>query len=287
MGQGYISVWRTIFENPIWLEDKFTRGQAWIDLLLLANHEIGYIRKRGIRITINRGEIGRSQETLANRWQWSRKKVSQFLKELELDEMIEIVDKESKVLQKIKIINYDKYQQNEQQNIAKKNEDLKEKTNNRMHNKRTTKEQQKNTNNNNNKNNNKEKDTYVSKKELKDPFSQNFGLEISMESKDFSSNSKIAHLNKLNLKKIYSVIYDAWDLDKRGNKFQGKDNLLKNVDLNDLEICDKLKLAFEAYCYELKQSDRFVMRLDKWVTEWENWYLYANQNQIVITEGVW
>ena len=165
MGQGFISLHRCIFDNPIWFEEKFTRAQAWIDLLLLANHETGYIRKRGIRIEINRGEIGRSKETLADRWSWSRNKVTKFLQQLEVEEMIEIVDKSSKLLQKIKITNYDNYQQIEQQNfgeVTQENEGFEQKTGN----KRTSKGHQKDTNNNNNKNNNKyKKDTNVSKKE--------------------------------------------------------------------------------------------------------------------------
>jgi len=80
--QGWIRLHRQIMETPEWLAEPFTRGQAWVDLLLLANHETGYIRRRGILIAVDRGQVGYSEESLASRWQWSRGKVRRFLVEL-------------------------------------------------------------------------------------------------------------------------------------------------------------------------------------------------------------
>jgi hypothetical protein len=45
---GWIKLHRKIVESPDWLSEPFTRGQAWVDLLLIANHTTGHIRKRGI-----------------------------------------------------------------------------------------------------------------------------------------------------------------------------------------------------------------------------------------------
>lgn len=140
MDKGYISLWRSIQDNELWFEESFTRAQAWIDLLLLANHKTTYMRVRGIRLEVKRGQIGRAKETLADRWQWSRSKVMRFLNELEEYGMIEQQTsiKNSRLPRIISIVNYEKYQQNEQQ----------------KDNKRTINEQQKDTNNNVNKLNN-------------------------------------------------------------------------------------------------------------------------------------
>ena len=152
MDKGYISLWRSIQDNEMWFEEPFTRAQAWIDLLLLANHKTTYMRVRGIRLEVERGQIGRSKETLADRWKWSRSKVMRFLDELENDGMIEQQTsiKNSRLPRIISIVNYEKYQQNEQQ----------------KDNKKTLNEQQKDTNNNVNKLNNENKNnTNVLQKE--------------------------------------------------------------------------------------------------------------------------
>jgi hypothetical protein len=52
-----------------------------VDLLILANHKEGIIRKRGIKIDLERGDIGFSEVELAERWKWSRGKVRRFLTE--------------------------------------------------------------------------------------------------------------------------------------------------------------------------------------------------------------
>ena len=126
--EGWVKIHRKIQDNPLWLEDKFSRGQAWIDLLLLTNHNKGYVVKRGIKVVIERGQCGWSELALSARWKWSRTKVKNFLKLLESEHQI-IVEK-SKVTQVVTVINYEKYQHKEQQKS----------------NRRATEEQQKNTN---------------------------------------------------------------------------------------------------------------------------------------------
>ena len=42
---GWISLYRSILNNDFWLSEKFTRGQAWVDLLLLAKYKEGFIYK--------------------------------------------------------------------------------------------------------------------------------------------------------------------------------------------------------------------------------------------------
>jgi hypothetical protein len=62
---GWIKLHRIIMDHPDWLSEPFTRAQAWVDLLLLANYKTGHIRKRGILIEVQRGQVGYSEETPA------------------------------------------------------------------------------------------------------------------------------------------------------------------------------------------------------------------------------
>jgi hypothetical protein len=105
---GWIKLHRRLTHNPIWTQEPFTRGQAWVDLLLLANHAEKYIRVRGRRVPVKRGQVGWSEVKLAERWQWSRGKVRRFLKELKMDQQIEQQKNNATTL--ITIINYDAYQ---------------------------------------------------------------------------------------------------------------------------------------------------------------------------------
>jgi hypothetical protein len=87
--RGYVKLYRQIQENPLWLADRFSRGQAWVDLLLMANYEDSKVI-RGTVIPVLRGQVFTSQIALANRWRWDRKTVHSFLKLLEEDNMLNI-----------------------------------------------------------------------------------------------------------------------------------------------------------------------------------------------------
>lgn len=114
MGKGWIKLHRKSFENDLYFSEPFTKWQAWTDLLLLANHKDGSIRKRGIRVIVERGQVGCSQSTLSERWKWSRGKVSRFLNELKMKQQIE--HQKNRVTTLISILNYSEYQIYEQQN---------------------------------------------------------------------------------------------------------------------------------------------------------------------------
>ena len=118
--KGWICLYRKIMDDPIWLAEPFTRGQAWVDLLMLANHKGGYIRKRGIRIDLKRGDVGWSERELAKRWKWSRGKVGRFLADCcfsNKPKMIPQTGPQNKnVTSYYSIINYDRYQGNGPQN---------------------------------------------------------------------------------------------------------------------------------------------------------------------------
>ena len=108
---GWIKLYRKIEQCSLYFSEPFTRMQAWIDLLLIANHDEKDVFIRGNRVIVHRGEIARSSENLAQRWKWSRGKVLRFLDYLE--EMGMIVQQKSFVTSTISICNYSKYQDND------------------------------------------------------------------------------------------------------------------------------------------------------------------------------
>ena len=95
-------------DHPDYIAEKFTRMGAWIDLLLLANHDTVITRIRGIRVEAERGQVVISEKDLAPRWQWSRNKVRKYLTELQAAGQIE--QQKNNVTSYITILNYDKYQ---------------------------------------------------------------------------------------------------------------------------------------------------------------------------------
>ena len=116
--EGWIKLYRRLAANEMWLSEPFTRGQAWVDLLLLANHKDRVIRVRGHRIEVKRGQVGWSQQRLAERWKWSRKKVAKFLDEIEQEQQVE--QQKNNVTSIITLINFEEYQQKEQQKNSRK-----------------------------------------------------------------------------------------------------------------------------------------------------------------------
>ena len=75
---GWVKVWRKLIDNPLWLEEPFTRGQAWIDLILMAKRQD----------SDDPGAVCCSVLYLANRWKWSHGKVKRFLERLRSGGMI-------------------------------------------------------------------------------------------------------------------------------------------------------------------------------------------------------
>lgn len=138
--QGWISIHRKIQECFLWVDkEPFDRRSAWIDLLLSANHEDKKVMFDGKPIIVNRGDKLTSILALADRWHWSRHKVSNFLNVLESEQMI--IQKRDNKKTLITIVNYEVYQ-----TIAEVKGQQKD-------NRRTSKGHQKDTNNNDNNDN--------------------------------------------------------------------------------------------------------------------------------------
>lgn len=106
--KGWIKLHRQLQESPFWYGSKFTKGQAWVDLLLSANHSEKKILFNGEMVDIKRGQYLTSMVKLAEKWQWNRKTVSAFLSVLQKEGMITKVADNTKTL--ITIENYEVYQ---------------------------------------------------------------------------------------------------------------------------------------------------------------------------------
>ncbi len=107
--KGYILLYRSILDNPLYRLEKFTKIQAWIDILILTCFTENYITtKNGQVIKLERGQCGYSVVALADRWMWSRTKVKRFLELLENEKMIQQKNVSNHNI--INVLNYDKYQ---------------------------------------------------------------------------------------------------------------------------------------------------------------------------------
>jgi len=102
----------------LWLSEPFTKGQAWVDLIGLATFEYTYFYVRGVKVELERGQVGWSEPKLADRWKWSRTKLRKFLNDLEKEQ--QIIQQKNNVNQVITIVNYEIYQEKEQQSGQQK-----------------------------------------------------------------------------------------------------------------------------------------------------------------------
>ena len=119
--EGWISIYRQIQNNWIWeSKEPFDKRSAWIDLLLMVNHKDEKILFDNKIMEIKKGQRVTSIKQLAERWRWSRHKVSDFLNLLEQDTMLKQARDNKKTL--ISVANYEKYQ------IKEKKTDMSEDT---------------------------------------------------------------------------------------------------------------------------------------------------------------
>jgi hypothetical protein len=115
----YVTINRRIFQHAFWEEKRpFSRFEAWLDLIQSARFELAEAKKLidGKMVTWQRGELPASLRFLAARWDWSKNKVDNFLKMLEVEGMIKKRTAEGTAQTVITLCNYDSY------NIKKKNE---------------------------------------------------------------------------------------------------------------------------------------------------------------------
>ena len=107
ISQGWIPVHRQLQDHWLWKEKPFSKGQAWIDMLMMANHDDNKFLLGNELVEVKAGSFITSELKLAERWGWSKTKVRSFLNVLQNDSMI--VKKSDRKKTTITIENYSVY----------------------------------------------------------------------------------------------------------------------------------------------------------------------------------
>lgn len=92
--EGFIPLMRRFKDNPLWLEKrKFSRAEAWIDLLFKAHYknEPEEVIDRGEKIVLSEGDVLTSILTLSKDWKWSRTRVKNFISFLNQNGFLKII----------------------------------------------------------------------------------------------------------------------------------------------------------------------------------------------------
>lgn len=112
MQQGWIKLHRKIKGHWLYTEKrKFSKYEAWLDLLMMANHRETKVVIGNEVITLQKGQFITSELKLMEAWGWGKSKTRNFLKLLEEDGMIKRVADRKKTT--ITICNYNAYHETE------------------------------------------------------------------------------------------------------------------------------------------------------------------------------
>ncbi|MCC0833469.1 DnaD domain-containing protein [Staphylococcus aureus] len=171
---GWISIDRSIQNHWLFKEKRtFSKFEAWIYLLMEANHSKAKVHIGNQIVTVERGQRLTSILTLSDLFNWSRFKVKTFLDLLESDGMLEVKTTSKYTL--ITIVNYDFYQSEQGRNQHQN--DIKPTSKQHQSNiNPTSKQHQTNTNNNDNKDNNEKNVNNEKKKTTAFDFFQDNGF---------------------------------------------------------------------------------------------------------------
>lgn len=171
---GWISIDRSIQNHWLFKEKRtFSKFEAWIYLLMEANHSKAKVPIGNQIVTVERGQRLTSILTLSDLFNWSRFKVKTFLDLLESDGMLEVKTTSKYTL--ITIVNYDFYQSEQGRNQHQN--DIKPTSKQHQSNiNPTLKQHQTNTNNNDNKDNNEKNVNNEKKKAAAFDFFQDNGF---------------------------------------------------------------------------------------------------------------
>ncbi|MBU4992620.1 DnaD domain-containing protein [Staphylococcus aureus] len=171
---GWISIDRSIQNHWLFKEKRtFSKFEAWIYLLMEANHSKAKVPIGNQIVTVERGQRLTSILTLSDLFNWSRFKVKTFLDLLESDGMLEVKPTSKYAL--ITIVNYDFYQSEQGRNQHQN--DIKPTSKQHQSNiNPTSKQHQTNTNNNDNKDNNEKNVNNEKKKAAAFDFFQDNGF---------------------------------------------------------------------------------------------------------------
>ena len=87
---GFTLIYRSLRDDPFWKMKPFGKGQAWVDLILLANFKDVKEVEGDHVVVYERGKVYRSMQWLAEEWGWDRRKVKRFLMALESDGKVSV-----------------------------------------------------------------------------------------------------------------------------------------------------------------------------------------------------
>lgn len=105
---GWIKLARKMQGHWLWQDKPFSKGQAWVDLLFMANHQDKKIMFNGVCTSVKRGSKITSIRKLSEAWGWSKDKIRRFLDTLEADGML--TQKRDTNRTVLTIVNYGVYQ---------------------------------------------------------------------------------------------------------------------------------------------------------------------------------
>lgn len=110
-GGNWIKVSRNLLDQPFWNEKPFSKGQAWIDLMLTVHWKTGYdpVGKRKRKALPGQRWI--TYQALAERWGWPKIDVYRFLHKLAETERVTLYATAYGTLLTLK--NWDFYQHGE------------------------------------------------------------------------------------------------------------------------------------------------------------------------------
>ena len=120
MNKGWISLHRQVLDNPLFTRSrKYSNFEAWIWLLLRANHSEAKVLIGANLIKVKKGQMITSQKKLSMQFKWGNSRLRNFLKLLQNEKMI-LIETTSQ-LTNITICNYERYQENQITNKLKTN----------------------------------------------------------------------------------------------------------------------------------------------------------------------
>jgi hypothetical protein len=115
MNNGFLKLSRRFFDHTFWsAKRKFSKAEAFLDLIASANFAPKKVMVGNSLIYIERGQQVASLRFLAERWGWSKNKVSSFLKLLENDQILGQQQTQGQTI--LTLCNYDTYNSNESLN---------------------------------------------------------------------------------------------------------------------------------------------------------------------------
>ena len=197
--RGWISLHRRVQDHWLFTERRtFSKFEAWIDLLMMVNHEDKEVILGNELITITRGSGVTSIRKLCSRWGWSNRKVVNFLNLLKTDGMIQRKSDTKKTV--ITIENYNNYQGKEIQKATRERHES------------DTRATRKHTNNNDNNYNN---ENNICARYPEDNQYYQIALYIKQKVMEVNPNIKIPNDDPISMDKWSDDVRKIIELDKR------------------------------------------------------------------------